>query len=192
MNTKLAVSLVIGALILPFAIHAADTKSVKESVKEDVGDAVITTKIKAEYAKDKGVSALNIKVETDGKGVVTLSGNAKSRAEADKAVKIARDTKGVTSVRNDIVVADAGGKKSVTESVKEDVRDAVITTKIKAEYAKDKEVSALNIKVDTDDKGVVTLSGNAKSKAEADKAVKIAHDTKGVSSVKSEIKVQAK
>jgi hypothetical protein len=37
-----------------------------------------------------------------------------------------------------------------------------------------------------------TLSGNAKSKAEADKAVKIARDTKGVSSVKNEIKVQAK
>lgn len=82
--------------------------------------------------------------------------------------------------------------KSVKESIKENVGDAVITTKIKAEFAKDKQVSALNIKVDTDDKGVVTLSGNAKSKAEADKAVKIAGDTKGVSSVKNEIKVQAK
>ena len=61
-------------------------------------------KIKAEYAKDKDVSALNIKVDTDDKGVVTLSGNAKSKAEADKAVMIARDTKGVTSVKNEIQV----------------------------------------------------------------------------------------
>ena len=68
----------------------------------------------------------------------------------------------------------------------------MITARIKTEYAKDKDVSALNIKVDTDDKGVVTLSGTAKSKAEADKAVRIARDTKGVSSVKNEIKVQAK
>ena len=82
--------------------------------------------------------------------------------------------------------------KSVKDSIKENVGDAVITTKIKAEFAKDKQVSALNIKVDTDDKGVVTLIGNAKSKAEADKAVKIAGDTKGVSSVKNEIKAQAK
>jgi hyperosmotically inducible periplasmic protein len=37
----------------------------------------------------------------------------------------------------------------------------VITTKIKAEFAKDKQVSAMNIKVDTD-KGVVKLTGNAK------------------------------
>ena len=104
MNTKLATTLVIGALILPVAGYAADIKSVTESVKENVGDAVITTKIKAEFAKDKQVSALNIKVDTDGKGAVTLSGNAKSKAEADKAVKIARDTKGVTSVKSAIKV----------------------------------------------------------------------------------------
>ena len=69
-----------------------------------MNDSVITTKIKTEMAKDKQVSAMNIKVVTDDKGVVTLSGNAKSKAEADQAVKIARDTKGVTSVKSDIVV----------------------------------------------------------------------------------------
>jgi len=198
MNTRIATTLVISALILPVAGYAADNVSkdkptTTEKVKENVGDAVITTKIKAEYANDKDVSALNIKVDTDHKGAVTLSGNAKSKAEADKAVKIARDTKGVTSVKNNIVIAaDAGGKKSMTDSAKENVGDAVITSKIKAEYAKDKDVSAMNIKVDTDHKGAVTLSGNAKSKAEADKAVKIARDTKGVTSVRNEIKVQAK
>jgi hyperosmotically inducible protein len=104
MNTRLATTVVIAALIAPVAGYAADTKSAKESIKENVGDAVITTRIKAEYAKDKAVSALNIKVDTDDKGVVTLSGNAKSKSEADKAVKIARDTKGVTSVKNKIKV----------------------------------------------------------------------------------------
>ena len=104
MHTRLATTLVIAALIVPVGAYAADTKSVTESVKENVGDAVITTKIKAEYAKDKDVSALNIKVDTDDKGVVTLSGKAKSKAEADKAVRIARDTKGVSSVKNEIMV----------------------------------------------------------------------------------------
>ena len=109
MNTKLATTLVIGALFVPVAGYAADSMSkdkpsVTEKVKENVGDAVITTKIKAEFAKDKQVSALKIKVDTDDKGVVTLSGNAKSNAEADKAVKIAGDTKGVSSVKNEIKV----------------------------------------------------------------------------------------
>ena len=191
MNTKLATTLVIGALLVPVAGYTAE-KSTTQNVKEVVADSVITTKIKAEFAKDKQVSAMSIKVETDDKGVVTLSGNAKSTAEAEKAEKISRDTKGVTSVNNNIVVSNASGKKSMTESVKENVADSVITTKIKAEFAKDKQVSAMSVKVDTDDKGAVTLSGTAKSKAEADKAVKIARDTKGVTSVKNDIMVQAK
>ena len=104
MNTRIAATLVIAALVAPVAGYAADTKTVTETIKENVGDAVITTKIKTEYAKDKEVSAMKVKVDTDAKGVVTLSGNASSRAEADKAVKIARDTKGVSSVKDEIKV----------------------------------------------------------------------------------------
>lgn len=109
MNTKLATTLVVGALLVPVAGYAADQMSkdkpsVTEKVKENVGDAVITTKIKTEFAKDKQVSALNINVDTDDKGVVTLKGTAKSKAEADKAVSIAKETKGVTQVKNEIRV----------------------------------------------------------------------------------------
>jgi osmotically-inducible protein OsmY len=74
MKARLATTLVVAALIAPAAAYAADTKSTTESVKEAVGDSVITTKIKAEYAKDKEVSAMNIKVDTDDKGIVTLTG----------------------------------------------------------------------------------------------------------------------
>ena len=110
MNTKLVTScFFVGVLIAPVAGYAADSMSkdkpsVTEKAKESVGDAVITTKIKAEFAKDKDVSALNIKVDTDDNGVVTLSGNAKSQAEADKAVTLARKVQGVKSVRSDIKV----------------------------------------------------------------------------------------
>ena len=82
-----------------------------EKTKEAFDDAAITTKIKAIYAKDKAVSALKIHVDTD-KGVVTLTGNAKSKDEASKAAEIAKSVNGVTSVKNDITVAGAaGGKK---------------------------------------------------------------------------------
>jgi hyperosmotically inducible periplasmic protein len=111
MNTKLLATLVIAALSVPAMSYAQDkkpmTEKVKEKtekVKENIKDSVITTKIKAEYAKDKEVSALKIHVDTDDKGVVTLSGNAKSSAEADKAVMIAKKTEGVVSVTNNIKV----------------------------------------------------------------------------------------
>ncbi len=179
---------------------ASGDKSMTQSVKENVGDAVITAKIKGEFAKDKTVSAMHIKVETDNKGVVTLSGNAKSKAESDQAARLAHDTKGVTSVKNEIAVAAAGSGTNHVSGVvgdkstgaKESMSDAMITTRIKAEFAKDKTVSAMSIKVDTDDKGVVTLSGNAKSKAEADQAVTLARNTKGVTSVKTDITMQAR
>lgn len=44
-------------------------------------------------------------------------------------------------------------------------------------------------KVDTDNDGVVWLSGTAKTKAEADEAVTIASGTEGVTSVKNNIKI---
>ena len=104
MNTKLATTLVICALIVPAAGYAQEKKSMTESVKENVGDATITTKIKTAFAKDKDVSALKINIDTDNKGVVTLKGDVKSQAEADKAVKIAKDTQGVSSVKSELKV----------------------------------------------------------------------------------------
>ena len=118
MSRKLATTaLVIGALALPsLALAAGDgkttaqTKPVATADKPDspktlLQDSVITAKIKAEFMKDPAVSALAIKVDTDDKGVVQLSGTAKSKVEADKAVKIAQATKGVTQVKNDIKIA---------------------------------------------------------------------------------------
>lgn len=100
MKTNLKTLLVLGALVMPLSTFAADG----DPVSTKLGDTVITTKVKAEFAKDKTVSASDIKVETDSSGLVQLSGTAKTQAEADQAVKIAKNVKGVTSVKNDIVV----------------------------------------------------------------------------------------
>jgi len=82
---------------------AAPAETRTERAKDATSDSWITTKVKAEFAKEKGVSATHIKVDTD-HGVVNLSGMARSKAEADKAVALARDVKGVTSVNNNIQV----------------------------------------------------------------------------------------
>ncbi len=100
MKANLKTLLVVGALALPLAAFAAEG----DSVKTKMGDAVITTKVKAEFAKDKAISATDITVDTDSNGMVQLSGNAKSQAEADKAVMVAKKVKGVTGVKNEIVV----------------------------------------------------------------------------------------
>lgn len=77
-----------------------------DPISTKVTDSVITTKVKAEFAKDKLVSATGVKVETDSNGVVQLSGTAKSKAEAEQAIRLAQSVKGVTAVKSDIVVAE--------------------------------------------------------------------------------------
>ena len=70
------------------------------------------------------------------------------------------------------------------------VKDSVITTKIKAKLASEHLGSAAHIKVDTDNNGVVWMSGTANSQAEVNQAVTIARNTEGVKMVKSDLKVQ--
>ena len=75
----------------------------QESAGSYIDDAAITTAVKAKFASDKTVAATAISVETLN-GTVQLSGFAKSAAEKAQAETIARETKNVRAVRNDIVV----------------------------------------------------------------------------------------
>ena len=75
----------------------------QETVGAYVDDTAITTAVKAKFVDDKIVSAGSISVETLN-GVVQLSGFANSTAEKMQAEQIARRSKNVRSVRNDIVV----------------------------------------------------------------------------------------
>ena len=76
----------------------------QQSVGSFVDDATLTTRVKGKFAENPTVSAMSIKVETL-KGVVQLSGFAKSVDERLTAERLARDTSGVVSVRNDIIVS---------------------------------------------------------------------------------------
>lgn len=75
----------------------------QETVGSYIDDATLTTRVKAKLADDPVVSAMAIQVETL-KGVVQLSGFAKSADERAQAEALAKSTSGVTSVRNDIIV----------------------------------------------------------------------------------------
>ena len=90
----------------PVLLSACGSTPTRESPGQYVDDATITTKVKAEFVADKTVDATNIKVETY-KGTVQLSGFAKSQAEINKAVQIARNVTGVQSVKNDVLLKAA-------------------------------------------------------------------------------------
>ena len=106
MQTRKVTQVAILVAVLGFSAIATTGCSVardQQSVGSYVDDSGITTAVKAKFAEDKTVSAMSISVETM-KGEVQLSGFAKSQAEKDRAAALARDTKGVNSVKNSIVV----------------------------------------------------------------------------------------
>jgi len=65
--------------------------------KDAIAPAAMTAKIKSKMALDDQVKARNIHVETTG-SVVTLTGDVGSEAERQRALKLAKETEGVTSV----------------------------------------------------------------------------------------------
>ena len=154
--------------------------SAQQSTGEYLDDSVITAKVKSAFVADKAVSALDIKVTTYQQSV-QLSGYANTQQEIDRAVELARKVPGVKSVNNDI--------RRVPQGTGEYLDDSAITAKVKSAFVADQQVSALAIKVETF-KGVVRLSGSARSQQEIDRAVEVTRNVKGVTSVENNIQIK--
>jgi len=104
-NTKRIVAYSLAACLLAPMVALADPGDADSSHPTHwVKDSAITAKIKTKLASEHLSSLKDLRVETDMSGVVWLSGTARSKEEADRAVAIARDTDGVVRVKNDIVV----------------------------------------------------------------------------------------
>lgn len=71
-----------------------------------VSYSVITAKVKTKLAAKHMSTLTNIKVDTDNQGIVWLSGKAPTKDADNIAEMIAKDTDGVTSVHNKIVVQE--------------------------------------------------------------------------------------
>ena len=202
-----ATGFLIGALLVPLAGYAADSDKDRSSPRDFVKDSVITTKIKAKLAEEKLSSALHIKVDTDNKGVVVLSGTAKNQAEVNKAGSIAKGVEGVASVENNIRVGKASTRttdankpakekstastasSSKKESAGEYVDDAAITAKVKAAVLEEPSLKSAEINVETY-KGTVQLTGFIRSRNDINKAVEVARGVKGVKAVKNDMLVK--
>ncbi len=82
---------------------ANTTREATSDTRSAMSDTMITTKVKAEYAADPLVKAMDVHVETQ-KGVVMLSGFVPSKAEADKAIELARKIEGVQEVKSSLQI----------------------------------------------------------------------------------------
>ena len=76
---------------------AVGTSGIFDRTRETLDDAALSSKIKAKMMLDDAVRARSINVTTHD-SVVTLSGQADSVDEHDRALRLARETAGVTEV----------------------------------------------------------------------------------------------
>jgi osmotically-inducible protein OsmY len=99
MNRRTHSVLLVAALLVVSLLVTACGKTVGDTID----DATITTRVKTALLNDPDVGGLAIDVDTF-KGVVTVSGRVKSKAEEDKVVSIARRTGGVTDVKSTLQI----------------------------------------------------------------------------------------
>lgn len=97
-------SLIFAASMLVPIAHAVADDVDAQHPGTFIKDSVITAAIKTKLATEHLKSLKDIRVDTDDKGIVWLSGRAVTDYEAKKAEDIARQTDGVRAVKNDIVV----------------------------------------------------------------------------------------
>lgn len=93
----------LAALLAVSLLPACSVTREQQTVGSYIDDTALTTRVKARFAQDSAVSALAINVQTL-KGVVQLSGFARSAQERATAESLARGVPGVVAVHNDIIV----------------------------------------------------------------------------------------
>jgi hyperosmotically inducible protein len=107
MKKLILTGVIAAAFALPVAM-ADDYKGDSDASRPGayVKDSVITAKVKSKLAAKHMATLTDIQVDTDNHGVVWLSGKAPTKDASDLAAMIAKDTDGVTSVHNKIVVGE--------------------------------------------------------------------------------------
>jgi osmotically-inducible protein OsmY len=169
----------------PATTTAGTTTTVTPMAPTRVADK---TAIAVDNAADNTRAAAAVAADKTRNAAATVVEKTKEVASnvADKTRSAAATVAGKTEAATDRaeVKSDAAARKSGAT-----VADSVITTKVKADIFKEPELKSMAIHVETE-KGIVMLSGFVDSKADADKAVSVAKNVEGVSSLKSAIKVK--
>lgn len=178
MKLGLALAVVVGlsgcaaALVGATAVgiySATDTRT----VGTQIDDQTVEVRVIAALQSEERFENSRIKVVSYNRRVL-LMGQTPNEALKRLAQQIARDTKGVDQVHNEIRVTDVIGMATIS-------KDTWITGKIKTKLLADDEVSGAKIKVVTEN-GEVFLMGLVE-KAQAERAIELARNTNDVKRV---------
>src|ERR1700689_2583562 len=184
--TAIGVAASLGVCLVAGAATADDTTPTAHSASAGaaVGDAAITTKVKAKYLGDDRLKGSHIKVTTTN-GVVTLTGSALGADSKSAAEELAKEVNGVKSVDDEVVTSASQGSAHKAMATTERVgSDSWITTKVKSEIMADSVSKGFKVSVKTVN-GVVMLSGVLPSNDAVAHVKDIAGKIEGVKSVET-------
>ena len=189
---------------------AAEVRTAAAHAGDRLADGWLTTKVQAKYFADREIKARYINVSTRD-GVVSLSGYVESPEARLEAVQIARNTDGVRSVEDRLLIGVAPGKETfeagtgtassaapdavatgggtneydasiAANAANASVNDERVTSMVQARFFLDPVLKVRSIDVQTRS-GVVTLRGGVASEEERAQALVIARNTNGVGRV---------
>jgi hyperosmotically inducible protein len=162
-------------MVVTLAMVACASTRTQKSAGEQVDDSVTTGRVKAALIADPVTKAHQIDVETF-KGTVQLNGFVDTAASKERATEVAKSTRGVQSVHNNLTV------KTADRSGEQVVDDGAITAKVKAALAGDSRTKAHQVNVETHE-GAVQLSGfvdNAEAKSTAGELARAVENVRSV------------
>lgn len=150
-------------------------------------DSVIVENVKSAFGLSKRLSAYEIKVAARD-GVVTLTGQVPSEIEKELAASVAKDTRGVKQVDNQIQIEP--GLKPAEESIRESARvaDLEIRADLQERLAASPELKGKEIQLSVQDR-VVTLSGQVETLQQRMGAEQLARAVSNVASVVNNLTV---
>ncbi len=170
---------------LPGVKSVDNRLEVKSGNPAEKSDAWLSSKVKTTLLLHQNVGAVTEVSTKD--GIVTLKGDATSQAQKDLTTEYARDVEGVKDVKNEMTVSNTG--ENTPRSIVEWIDDASITAQVNMALLFHRSTSYLHTTVTTK-RGVVTVGGKAKNRAEIDLVSKLVNDIKGVKSVNNQMTVE--
>jgi hyperosmotically inducible periplasmic protein len=168
------------AKILRTAAVAAALFLAAPAFAEQPEDAWLTTKAKTVLLTDDLVNGVGIRVDTFD-AHVTLHGKVNSEAEKAQAERHVRAIEGVADVRNLLAVVPQGDRRLTA------ITDEAIQNAVRLALETDRSLALSSIRVKSVNKGVVVLSGDAKTLSAHRRAIARARSVDGVRQVASEI-----
>jgi len=169
-------------LVVTMAMMACASTRTQKSAGEQIDDSVVTGRVKAALIADPVTKAHQIDVEVF-KGTVQLNGFVDTAASKERATEVARNTRDVKQVNNNLQV------RPVDRTAEAVVDDGAITTKVKAALAGDARTKAHQVNVETHE-GVVQLSGFVDNAEAKSTAADLARAIEHVRSVNNQIDVK--